>query len=89
MSHEWIAWAKEEIIALSKIVQEKNAEIERLKAKMVELEKFGADTIVQATCAEERGAREMAAICEEVCRVDVRNYISAERLMQLWREGKK
>lgn len=31
MNPEWVAWAKEEIIALSKIVQEKNAEIERLK----------------------------------------------------------
>ena len=89
MSHEWIAWAKEEIIALSKTEQEKDAEMERRKAKVGEVEESGADTTVQATCAEERGAREMAAICEEVCRVDVRNYISAERLMQLWREGKK
>lgn len=64
-------------------------ENKRLQEKIKEMEKLCADRIIQATYAKEEGAMELAAICEEVCRVDVRKYISSERLMQLWREGKK
>lgn len=46
MNPEWVAWAKEEIISLSKIVQEKNAEIAMLREREKQ--------------AEERGARRLA-----------------------------
>lgn len=36
--------------------------------------------------AKETGAKEMAAIAEEVCRVDVRGFITKEQLLGYWKE---
>lgn len=71
-------------------------EIAMLRDKIKELEKLGADLIIQATCAEEKGARSgilatwrwisnqgtKQCVCES-CETTFTKYI-----MQLWREGR-
>lgn len=84
---QWIEWAKEEIIALSKIVQEKNAEIERLKGGTPSEEiAMLRDKVKEA---EERGAVLMYEfIVSPLCDA----YQTDEEILKqfkLWREGRK
>lgn len=65
-------------------------EIAMLRDKIKELEKLCADLIIQATCAGEKGAREMAEMMSMIGVAG--HHLSSrgvEQIMQLWREGRK
>ncbi len=70
--------------------------IDALEAKIAELEKENGKLLSAVKITEEmlamereRGAREMAEIAEDVCRVDVRGFISVDKLMQFRKDGRK
>ena len=87
--------AKEEIISLSKVVQEKNAEIERLREENERLKKENgtlrktiADWEMIDAKAKEEGAREMLAWIVDNHWALGGMADSQEKTMQLWRAGR-
>lgn len=99
MSPEWVAWAKDEIISLSKIVREKNAEIERLREKVKELEgenktfcKF--NKLFKQDCEEarEEGVRRFLEWSWDVDDLPTKTKDKRDdvkKMLQLWRAGRK
>lgn len=78
MNPEWVAWAKEEIIALHENIKKRDA-------KIAEFERLTSDLIAQAACAREQGARRLA---EYLVHQSEYPCSSVDDLMQLWRDGR-